>query len=42
MSKSLKNEHKIIEYILKYRERQKILSTYVEPLLKLSKKNKAK
>ena len=35
---SLKDEHEIIREILKYRERQKILSTYVEPLLKLALK----
>jgi DNA polymerase-1 len=38
--KSLKNEHEIIEKILSYRERQKILSTYVEPLFKLATKDK--
>ncbi len=37
---SLKNEHEIIKEILSYRERQKILSTYVEPLIKLAKKDK--
>ncbi len=37
--KSLKDEHPIIEHILSYRERQKMLSTYVEPLLKLAKKD---
>jgi len=37
--KSLKDEHPIIEAILAYRERQKILSTYVDPLLKLAKKD---
>jgi len=37
---SLKDEHEIIKHILAYRERQKILSTYVEPLLKLSKNDK--
>ncbi len=36
---SLKKEHPVIEKILLYREYQKILSTYVEPLLKLSKKD---
>jgi DNA polymerase-1 len=36
---SLKGEHEIIEHILSYRERQKMLSTYVEPLLKLASKN---
>ena len=34
---SLKDEHEIIPRILEYREYQKILSTYVEPLLKLAK-----
>lgn len=34
---SLKDEHEIIAKILEYREYQKILSTYVDPLLKLSK-----
>jgi len=33
---SLKEEHEIIPKILEYREYQKILSTYVEPLLKLA------
>jgi len=33
----LKGEHLVIEKILEYREYQKILSTYVEPLLKLAK-----
>ncbi len=37
--KSLKGEHPIIEKILVYREYQKMLSTYVEPLLKLAKKD---
>ncbi len=32
----LKGEHPIIEKILSYREYQKMLSTYVEPLLKLA------
>ncbi|NKQ41179.1 MAG: DNA polymerase I [Sulfurovum sp.] len=36
---SLKGEHPVIEKILEYREFQKILSTYVEPLLKLSRKD---
>jgi len=36
---SLKDEHPIIEKILLYRESQKILSTYVNPLLKLAKKD---
>lgn len=34
---SLKEEHEIIPKILEYREYQKILSTYVTPLLKLAK-----
>ncbi len=38
--KGLKGEHEIIDDILAYRERQKMLSTYVEPLLKLAKKDK--
>ena len=37
---ALKNEHPIIEKILQYRESQKIQSTYVEPLVKLAKKDK--
>ncbi len=36
--RSLKHEHPVIEKILAYREHQKMLSTYVEPLLKLAKK----
>jgi len=36
---SLKREHPIIEKILLYREYHKILSTYVDPLLKLAKKD---
>ncbi|MCF6206241.1 MAG: DNA polymerase I [Sulfurovum sp.] len=36
---SLKNEHPVIEKILSYREYQKMLSTYVEPLLKLAQKD---
>jgi len=36
---SLKEEHDIIPKVLEYREYQKILSTYVEPLLKLSKED---
>ena len=36
---SLLGEHPVIEKILEYREYQKILSTYVEPLLKLSKED---
>jgi len=38
--KNLQDEHEIIKKILSYRERQKILSTYVEPLLNLAKKDK--
>lgn len=34
---SLKEEHEVIPKILEYRAVQKILSTYVEPLLKLAK-----
>jgi len=37
---SLVDKHPIIEKILAYRERQKILSTYIEPLLKLAKKDR--
>ena len=37
--KTLKDEHLIINKILEYREKQKILSTYIKPLLKLSKDN---
>jgi len=36
---ALVGEHPVIEKILEYREYQKILSTYVEPLLKLSKED---
>jgi len=36
---SLKDEHPIIEKILSYRESQKILSTYINPLLRLAKKD---
>ncbi len=36
---SLKDEHEIIPKILEYREYQKILSTYVDPLLKLAKQD---
>ncbi len=36
---SCKEEHEIIPKILAYREYQKMLSTYVEPLLKLAIKN---
>ncbi len=38
--KSLLHEHEIIQEILAFRESQKMLSTYVEPLLKLAKKDK--
>ncbi len=34
---SLKDEHPIIEKILQYRELHKLMSTYIEPLLKLGK-----
>lgn len=37
---SLKNEHPIIELLLDYREVYKLYSTYIEPLLKLSKQSK--
>ncbi len=37
---ALKDEHEIIPKILEYREYQKILSTYVDPLLKLAKEDK--
>lgn len=37
---SLRDEHPVIEKILKYREYQKILSTYIIPLLKLAKQDK--
>jgi DNA polymerase-1 len=36
---SLKSEHEIILKILEYREYQKILSTYVDPLLRLAKQD---
>jgi len=36
---SLKSEHEIIPKILEYREYQKILSTYVDPLLRLAKQD---
>jgi len=36
---SLKGDHPIIEKILAYREHQKMLSTYVDPLLKLARKD---
>ncbi len=37
---SLKDKHPVIEKILSYREYQKMLSTYVNPLLKLAKKDR--
>ncbi len=37
---SLKDEHPIIAKILEFRESQKILSTYVQPLLKLASEDK--
>ncbi|MBD3789608.1 MAG: DNA polymerase I [Campylobacterales bacterium] len=37
---SLRHEHPVIEKILVYREYQKMLSTYVEPLLKLAQEDK--
>ena len=37
--KSLRDEHPIIPRILEYREYQKMLSTYVEPLIKLAEQN---
>jgi DNA polymerase-1 len=36
---SLKDEHKIIEYLLEYREIFKLFSTYIEPLLLLAEKD---
>jgi len=36
---SIIHEHEVIPKILEYRENQKILSTYVEPLLRLSKED---
>jgi len=36
---SLKDEHPIIGLVLQYREAQKLNSTYVEPLIKLAKKD---
>ncbi|BBG65390.1 DNA polymerase I [Hydrogenimonas sp.] len=36
---SLKGEHPIVEKILRYRELHKLMSTYIEPLLKLGKKD---
>ncbi|HUH43289.1 MAG TPA: DNA polymerase I [Sulfurimonas sp.] len=37
---SLIDEHEIIPYLLEYREVYKLYSTYIEPLLKLSKQDK--
>jgi DNA polymerase-1 len=37
---SIKDKHPIIKLILEYREYQKIISTYVKPLLKLAKDDK--
>ncbi len=37
---SLREEHPIIEKILQYRELHKLMSTYIEPLLKLGGKDK--
>ena len=37
---SLKDEHEIIPMLLDYREVYKLFSTYIEPLLKLSKEDK--
>lgn len=37
---SLSHEHEIIRYLLEYREMHKLVSTYIEPLLKLSKHSK--
>ena len=37
--RSLKDDHPVIGKLLAYRENQKMLSTYVDPLLKLSKKD---
>ncbi|MFA5173229.1 MAG: DNA polymerase [Candidatus Paceibacterota bacterium] len=34
----IKNEHKIIELILEYREQFKVLSTYIEPIIELTDK----
>ena len=36
----LKDSHPIIEKVLEYRELQKLLSTYIKPLIKLSQKDK--
>lgn len=37
---SLKGEHEIVSAVLDYREMYKLFSTYIEPLLKLSKEDK--
>ena len=37
---SLKDAHEIISYLLEYREVYKLFSTYIEPLLKLSREDK--
>lgn len=37
---SLKDEHGIIPYLLEYREVYKLFSTYIEPLIKLSREDK--
>ncbi|WP_310441361.1 DNA polymerase I [Sulfurimonas sp.] len=37
---SLKDAHEIIPYLLEYREVYKLYSTYIEPLLKLSREDK--
>ncbi len=37
---SLRGEHEIIPYLLEYREVYKLYSTYIEPLLKLSREDK--
>ena len=37
--RSLQGEHPVIERLLAYRENQKMLSTYVDPLLKLAQKD---
>ena len=36
---ALKNEHPIVEKVLEYRELHKLMSTYIEPLLKLAKED---
>ncbi len=37
---SIKDEHEIVPYLLEYREVYKLYSTYIEPLLKLSREDK--